>query len=237
MHLGKSTRCLSHTRHQSIDSQEGAISTCHFVANNLSPGVRVNNQPITIVLPMHNAESQLQRSVREVLELISSFDSGFSVVIVDNGSTDETYESACELAKVYPQVSVMRQSIPQGLPSVMELVQRECTCEAVVVHDGVTPIDVDQLRNLLVTTPMANTPSREDTAASTRERSVLGSRRFGALRQLQANMEAAHASIAGFRWMRLNNPPLGRRSVEANSTTVVTAMSSIPVTQTVIPLA
>ena len=195
----------------------------------------MNNQPITIVLPMHDAESQIQRSVHEVLELASSFDCGFSLVIVDNGSTDETYESACELAAVYPQVSVLRHSIQQGLSSVMELVRQTCSCEAVVVHDGVTSIDVDQLRNLLVTSEMTNTPSTEVTSGRVQGTCVLGSRRFGALRQLQANMESAHASISGFRWLRFNNPQLPRRCADATSTTVVTAMSSMPVSQTTIP--
>lgn len=183
--------------------------------------------PITIVLPMTNAESLVQRSVTEVLELAYAFDGEFSIVVVDNGSTDETYETACELAATYPQVTVLRQPVQRALPRVLETVRSFCRCEAVVVHDGMAPVDVEQLRGLLLAT--------EDQQRVAVESSASGSRRFGALRKLQANMESAHGSIAGFRWMKLEKPLLPRR-VEATSTTIVTAMPNMPLTESMLPI-
>ena len=60
----------------------------------------------------------------EVLELANMFADEFSIVIVDNGSTDETYETACELARTYPQIKVLRQSVRQGLGRVLEMVRK-----------------------------------------------------------------------------------------------------------------
>ena len=196
----------------------------------------MTNQPITVVLPMYNAESLIQRSVREVLELAHSFTSEFCVVVVDNGSTDETYETACELSSVFPQIRVLRQPVQQGLQRILELVRKNFRCEAVVVHDGVTPIDVGQLRRVLNSQGSVEETTPRTSAQPTSEQSASGSRRFGALRTLQANMESAHGTISGFRWMRLEEPMLPRRCVEATSTTVVTAMPNMPLTQSTLPI-
>ena len=58
------------------------------------------NKSLTIVLPVHNGESKLRSCVREILEVASDMTSAFGILIVDDGSTDATYEVAEELSKV-----------------------------------------------------------------------------------------------------------------------------------------
>src|SRR3954462_3394156 len=73
---------------------------------NLEHGVL--NKSLTVVLPVHNGETRLRKSVHEVLELASELTSKFGVLIIDDGSNDATYEVAEELAARYPQVTVRR---------------------------------------------------------------------------------------------------------------------------------
>jgi Glycosyl transferase family 2 len=105
------------------------------------------NKSLTIVLPVHNGESKLRSCVREVLEVASDMTSAFGILIVDDGSTDATFEVAAELSARYPQVSVRRHRYHRGLGPTIEYVQRHVRSDAVMLHDGVTPIDANQMRN------------------------------------------------------------------------------------------
>jgi hypothetical protein len=109
-------------------------------------GDTVVNKSLTIVLPVHNGESKLRSCVREILEVASDMTSAFGILIVDDGSTDATFEVAEELSARYPQVSVRRHRYHRGLGPTIEYVQRHVRSDAVMVHDGVTPIDANQMR-------------------------------------------------------------------------------------------
>ena len=106
------------------------------------------NKSLTIVLPVYNGESQLALSVTEMLELASDLTPHFKIMIVDDGSTDETSTVAQELAHRYPQVSVERQRQRSGLGPIISLVRRRVDSDVVIVHDGVSPIDAVQVRRL-----------------------------------------------------------------------------------------
>ena len=106
------------------------------------------NKSLTIVLPVYNGESQLALSVTEMLELASDLTPHFKIMIVDDGSTDETSTVAQELAHRYPQVSVERQRQRSGLGPIISLVRRCVDSDVVIVHDGVSPIDAVQVRRL-----------------------------------------------------------------------------------------
>jgi hypothetical protein len=110
-------------------------------------GEIVLNKSLTIVLPVHNGESRLRNCFREILEVASELTSSFGILIVDDGSTDATFEVAEELSSRYPQVSVRRHRFHRGLGPTIEYVQRTVRSDAVMIHDGVTRIDANQMRN------------------------------------------------------------------------------------------
>jgi hypothetical protein len=106
------------------------------------------NPSLTIVIPVHNGESRLRGCVGEILEVASELTRDFSVLIVDDGSTDDTFAAAEELSALYPQISVRRHRQRRGLGPTLEIVQRRVRADIVIVHDGVSPIDPNQLRTL-----------------------------------------------------------------------------------------
>src|SRR5213078_3894048 len=108
----------------------------------------VLNKSLTVVLPVYNGETRLRKSVHEILELASELTSKFGVLIIDDGSNDATYEVAEELAARYPQVSVRRHRHHRGLGPTIDYVQRRVRSDAVIVHDGTTPIDAGEMRTL-----------------------------------------------------------------------------------------
>jgi hypothetical protein len=156
----------------------------------------VSNKSLTIVLPVYNGESRLRAQVREILELASELTNRFGILIVDDGSTDATFEVAEELAAHFPQVSVRRHRHRSGLGPTIEHVQRRVRSDAVIVHDGVTPIDSNQLRNLWQRWVAQSRDCNKASTVGTEMQSDICD--FANLPAIHAAMERAHGRVLGF---------------------------------------
>ena len=124
---------------------------------------------LSIILPVHNAESTLAAQVSRVLEVAPDIApgshaqgcGGFEVLIVDDGSTDHTSEVAHELAVVFPQVRVTRHSQRRGAVAAARTGVSQARGEITFVHEGRSPLKASDLPRLWSeATPIA--PSRED---------------------------------------------------------------------------
>jgi glycosyl transferase family 2 len=155
----------------------------------------VLNKSLTVVLPVYNGETRLRKSVHEILELASELTSKFGVLIIDDGSSDATYEVAEELAASYPQVSVRRHRHCRGLGPTIDYVQRHVRSDAVIVHDGASPIDAGEMRSVWRSWVHQTMPAKNQPAAG----SMYGA--IGDLANLptiHAAMEKAHGRVIGF---------------------------------------
>jgi glycosyltransferase involved in cell wall biosynthesis len=164
------------------------------------------NQQLTVVLPMHNMERQIRSSVHDLLDLSVLIRVPLSIVIVDDGSSDDTFETACEMARMYPQIQVLRQAFRSGLGAALELVRNRLNLDMAIVHDGVSPIDPAELKQLLL-----DEPQSARVVAASNGIDARGSRRFAAVRALQQSMEIAHRAAIGFSWLRIEKPLVPRR--------------------------
>src|SRR5262245_49051541 len=158
------------------------------------PGVL--NKSLTVVLPVYNGETRLRKSVHEILELASELTSKFGVLIIDDGSNDATYEVAEELAARYPQVSVRRHRHHRGLGPTIDYVQRRVRSDAVIVHDGTTPIDAGEMRTLWRRWIHQSSATPKDQVASGTIREEL--RDLANMSAIHAAMEKAHRRVLGF---------------------------------------
>jgi cellulose synthase/poly-beta-1,6-N-acetylglucosamine synthase-like glycosyltransferase len=154
------------------------------------------NKSLTIVLPVHNAESRLRKNVRELLELASELTARFGVLIIDDGSTDATYEVAEELAAYFPQVSVRRHRECRGLGASIEYIQKRVRTDAVIVHDGVTPISSQQVRSLW--RRWLNESTSLDDAAYTASTVSQDAIDIAKLSSIHASVEQVHRQVIGF---------------------------------------
>jgi glycosyltransferase involved in cell wall biosynthesis len=66
---------------------------------------------LSVLLPVHNVQSSLTRSVHEILDVLAELTGRFELVIVDEGSTDGTWDVARELAQLYPQIRLLRHEV------------------------------------------------------------------------------------------------------------------------------
>jgi glycosyltransferase involved in cell wall biosynthesis len=164
---------------------------------------------VTVVLPIHNAERTLRPVILRILDLVELSPHRLRLVIVDDGSVDSSYEAACELASEYPQLSVLRHPQQRGLSAALDLVRQRFDVRELIAHDGVGPIDADELMALIAAPGgYAGAPqlARDEEPMEGR-----GSRRFGAVAALNSRLAQAHRSVISCHWLRFHEPPTPRR--------------------------
>jgi len=174
-------------------------------------------RPLTIVLPIHNGERRIRSSVLDILDLSHSVTSNLELVIVDDGSTDDTYEAACELARTYPQIKVLRQQRRRGAEAALRKVRAQVPAGLMIVHDGTSAIDSAQLRILF----NEELPRQQQGLSES-------SHRFASVRTVQQGMEQVHKSLTGFRWIRPDKPIVPRRSTGLSVLGLPSLTSTMP---------
>ncbi len=63
---------------------------------------------LSVILPVYNEEKQIEKTVNEIKSIISGLNEGFEIIVVDDGSTDNTWDVLKDLAGKNPEVSVYR---------------------------------------------------------------------------------------------------------------------------------
>jgi hypothetical protein len=69
---------------------------------------------LTILLPARNVQVTLTSHVVQILEIAGELTDHLEILVLDNGSSDHTFEVAHDLAVRYPQVRVMRLNKPRS---------------------------------------------------------------------------------------------------------------------------
>ena len=103
---------------------------------------------LSVVLPVLNAERTLAKNVQHVLEVLSDLDARFEVLIVDQGSTDQTADVAHEMAITFPQLRVARRRSEPDAASPWAVDLQQTTGEFVFVHQGHMPFNVNDFGRL-----------------------------------------------------------------------------------------
>jgi glycosyltransferase involved in cell wall biosynthesis len=122
------------------------------------------NPPI-FLLPVYNAQANLEAAVSEVLELAAEAPGPFELVILDDGSTDETALVARDLAAQYPQVRLLRHPVRLGLAEAIQTGLDNLAGQIVLVEDHAYRLDADDLITLAELRAGRPTRGSKDTPA------------------------------------------------------------------------
>jgi hypothetical protein len=106
------------------------------------------NETLSVIVPVFNAQNSLAREVHELLEVLSDLSSRFELLVVDDGSTDQTSEVACELARQFPQIRILRHPRRTGASASAQSGLRQATGDFVFVQDEFSPLNCMELRRL-----------------------------------------------------------------------------------------
>jgi len=91
---------------------------------------------LSVLLPVKDAQSTLNDSVAEILDVASDSGGRFEVLIIDDGSSDATNEVAHEITRHYPQVRLVRHEMPLGREAAIRTGLERSRGEVVVLRDG-----------------------------------------------------------------------------------------------------
>ena len=98
---------------------------------------------IAVVMPAHNEQGYLEPAVKSVVTGLRDRGYDFEVIIVENGSTDNTYSEAADLYLAYPEVELC--SLALGNYGIALRKGFETTWGDVVVNFDVDFVDLDFL--------------------------------------------------------------------------------------------
>ena len=105
-------------------------------------------QSLSVVLPVYNAQRNLTEKVHRLLEILPDLTSRFEILIVDDGSSDQTGELAFELTREYPQVHTVQHGSKLGWSGVIATALRRAWGEVLFVQDEGAEIDSSEFQRL-----------------------------------------------------------------------------------------
>lgn len=109
----------------------------------------IERRGITVIFPAYNEEQNIRRAIEQSMHAMASRFKSFELLIIDDGSRDNTGSIAEELAETYPQITVMHNERNMGLG---ESLYRGFQCakgELVVQNAMDYPLDLRDLDKLL----------------------------------------------------------------------------------------
>ncbi len=65
---------------------------------------------LSIIIPAYNEENRLPRTLEQVLSFLQTQPYSFEALVVENGSSDRTFEVAQKYAQTHPQVAVLKET-------------------------------------------------------------------------------------------------------------------------------
>lgn len=103
---------------------------------------------LSIILPVRNAEKQLECRVNELIESVAELTDDIEILIIDDGSKDNTEDVAVELCRTYPQIDFVRNSAPLGVAHAAQVGIGRTTGDVIFFHNIEMPVSDDAIRQL-----------------------------------------------------------------------------------------
>jgi glycosyltransferase involved in cell wall biosynthesis len=100
---------------------------------------------VSLVFPAWNEEEYVERAISRALEVLSRITTDFEIVVVDDASTDRTWEILQDLSRRHPQLKVLRHEVNQKLGGTLRTLFGAATKDVVVYSDIDLPFDLDEV--------------------------------------------------------------------------------------------
>ena len=91
---------------------------------------------LSVLMPAHNEAPQLFENIRETATVLAELGGDFEIIVVDDGSADETYAEAQRAANELTQVRVCKAQTNLGKGGALRVAFGEATGELVVFLDS-----------------------------------------------------------------------------------------------------
>ncbi|MDD5111690.1 MAG: glycosyltransferase [Candidatus Altiarchaeota archaeon] len=104
---------------------------------------------ISVIVPMFNEEGNVEETIGRVEKVLASLGQEFEIVVVDDGSSDATFELAERKAAGYKTVRLVRHRRNMGLGEALKTGFRESLGDVVVTIDADLSYNPDDIPRLL----------------------------------------------------------------------------------------
>jgi len=103
---------------------------------------------LSYILPVFNGERCLRNHVHRLLDILSDLTSEFEILILDDGSHDDTFNIATELSQAFPQVFCLRNQLEYGQQASEQSGLRATHGELVLIQERSTVPTVKEIVQL-----------------------------------------------------------------------------------------
>ena len=104
---------------------------------------------ISVFFPCYNEQDNVARTVERALEVLERLNADFEVIIVDDGSADNTARIADEIASANSKVQVVHHTVNLGYGAALQSGFKAASKELVFYTDGDGQFDISELPTLL----------------------------------------------------------------------------------------
>ena len=111
--------------------------------------IAMDKEGITIFFPAYNEELSIERTALNSLKVAPSLFTDFEIIIVDDGSRDQTPKIIGDLAKQNKNIRVVHHSTNKGYGAALKSGFANSKKELVFYTDGDGQFDISEIKNLL----------------------------------------------------------------------------------------
>jgi len=104
---------------------------------------------ISVILPAHNEGAKIERTMERVLHTLSGTTDAYELIVVDDGSVDDTFQRASSYSLKNNNIRAIRNSHNVGKGYAVKRGAKYARGQAVVVLDADMEIDPEQLKGYL----------------------------------------------------------------------------------------
>ena len=101
---------------------------------------------LSVFLPAYNESECIEKSVLESISVLEGITSDWELIVVDDGSTDNTSQILKNLASEYPKLNVVCLSENSGYGNALRIGWSKCSKEIVFYTDSDIPIDMNDIK-------------------------------------------------------------------------------------------
>jgi dolichol-phosphate mannosyltransferase len=120
----------------------GLLRHPRYTNLSVSPAPALSRVRIIVVLPAYNEEANIASLLRRIFETLTDDQVGFSVIVVDDGSSDQTHQILEEVGREMP-LTVQRHAQNQGLGATLRDGLRQAAAMA-SARDIIITMDADE---------------------------------------------------------------------------------------------
>ena len=103
---------------------------------------------LTILMPCLNEQDLLPKTFQEIVEAAREILEEFEIILVDDGSTDNTRMVMEELAAANPEAKVISNPTPTGLANVLQQGLNQACCGNITILPGDYAFNISGIRDL-----------------------------------------------------------------------------------------